>query len=286
MKEPIRAKTRKEKITFREIAEADEFRCTRKMLPIVVGKRVDDRPTVIDLAQVGHLLCVGMTGSGKSAFLHSLIASVLLCFSPTKLKLILIDIKGSEFDSYRQIPHLQVPIIQDPTRAVLTLKWVLGEIDRRVSGRRLLCEKLTRLIVCIDEYADLILADKKRFESLVATISEKGARVGVHLVLSTHCASTDVVTRSIKKSLPSRVCFRVASASNSKAVLGRLGGERLSAAGDLLLLREGSDNIFRVHGSLVGEKDTQTITKLWKAESRYCKTSCSGLGQFRVDFSY
>ena len=242
-------------MTIKELLSNESFKSTSHKIPLCVGKDISGNIEVIDLSKTPHLLVAGTTGSGKSVFINTLLASLLYKFSPDRLKLILIDPKMLELSVYNDIAHLLAPVVTEPKKAIITLKWVCKEMERRYSmmneeGTRNLegynqqaNEKLPYIIVFIDEMADLMMTAGKEVEHYVQRLAQMARACGIHLVMATQRPSVDIITGSIKANFPSRISFQVASKYDSRTILGEIGAEQLLGNGDMLMTKNGGNII-------------------------------------------
>jgi S-DNA-T family DNA segregation ATPase FtsK/SpoIIIE len=207
------------------------------------------------MGKMPHLLIAGQTGSGKSVGMNGFILSLLYKNSPDMLRMIMIDPKRVELGMYNGIPHLLTPVINDPEKALNSLKWSVAEMLRRydvlqVARARNLGEynekmgrkdKMPHIVIIIDELADLMMSgNKKEVESAIARIAQMARAVGMHLIVATQRPSVDIITGLIKANIPSRIAFTVASQIDSRTVLDSMGAEDLLGNGDLLYSPVGS----------------------------------------------
>jgi DNA segregation ATPase FtsK/SpoIIIE, S-DNA-T family len=284
---------RRETIFLREVIESRPFRESGSKLTIALGKTIDGLNYVADLAKMPHLLIAGTTGSGKSVGVNSLIVSILYRARPDEVKFILIDPKRLELGLYEDIPHLAAPIIVDPKLAARSLKWAVGEMERRyrdlagwgvrnidgynteIMRRNLIKEyddkgepwkPLPYIVIIIDELADLMMTSGREVEESITRLAQMARAVGIHLVLATQRPSVDVITGLIKANFPSRISFRVSSKIDSRTIIDTNGAEQLLGRGDMLFLPPGTSRLIRVHGAYIDETEIGRIVSHIKSQ--------------------
>ena len=262
----------RETVTIKELLSDDNFKNTDHKIPICIGKDISGTIEVIDLSKTPHLLVAGTTGSGKSVFINTLLTSILYKFSPDELRLILIDPKMLELSVYNDIAHLLTPVVTEPKKAIIALKWVCKEMERRYSlmneeNTRSLdgfnqkaSEKLPYIIVFIDEMADLMMTAGKEVEHYVQRLAQMARACGIHLVMATQRPSVDIITGSIKANFPSRISFQVASKYDSRTVLGEIGAEQLLGNGDMLMSKNGG-NLIRYQSAFISDNEVNKLIK-------------------------
>lgn len=241
--------TERQPVWLKEVIASKEFRNPKFEIPIAVWKDVNGDVIVWDLTKMPHLLVAGQTASWKSVWMNWFIISMLYKFSPSELKMIMIDPKRVELSIYNGIPHLLTPVITNPDKALNSLKWAVAEMLRRydlatqVNARNFKEynekvskeEKLPYIVMVIDELADLMMSwNKKEVENSIARIAQMARAVWMHLIVATQRPSVDVITGLIKANIPSRIAFTVASQIDSRTVIDRAGAEDLLWRWDML----------------------------------------------------
>lgn len=276
----------RETIFLREICESEKYVNAISPLVLALGKTIDGKTYVADLAKMPHLLIAGATGTGKSVCLNSLIVSILCKASPDQVKMIMVDPKRLELGLYEGIPHLLTPIVLEPKRASNALKWAVGEMENRYKmlaghGVRnidqyntlvrqqheqipalhpdLLPRPLPYIVIIIDELADLMMVASNDVETSITRLAQMARAVGIHLIIATQRPSVDVITGLIKANFPSRISFRVSSKVDSRTILDTNGAEALLGQGDMLFLPPGTSRLVRVHGAYVNETEIGRI---------------------------
>jgi S-DNA-T family DNA segregation ATPase FtsK/SpoIIIE len=255
-------------------------------LPLVLGQDTVGNDVIVDLACMPHLLIAGSTGSGKSVALNCMLMSLLCKHTPQEMRLVLIDPKRLEFAAYADIAHLLFPIITDPKRATLALRWVVQHMEERYEtmaacGARNFTdynklvghhEKVTQampyVVVIIDELADLMMTASKEIEDLITRITQMARAAGIHLMVATQRPSVDVITGLIKVNFPSRVAFRVTSKVDSRTILDCAGADKLLGRGDMLFLDAQGGSLRRVHGAYVSDKEIAAVVGHIRAQQR------------------
>ena len=254
-------------------------------LVFAMGKDIANRKVYGDVCKMTHLLVAGSSGSGKSVFLGCLIISLITKYSPDEMRLILIDPKKTEFVLYNGLPHLMVnEIISDCKKAVQTLSWAIGEMERRysliqkksLSGTYVVNideynanlapgeEKLPKIVIIVDELADLMLNAKKDMEDKIQSLTQKARAAGIHLILATQRPSIDVITGVIKSNLPTRIAFTVATDVDSRVILDQSGAQKLLGKGDMVYTASGINTPVRVQSPFISSADSQRIVNFIK----------------------
>ncbi|NOQ21679.1 MAG: hypothetical protein GQ565_03370 [Candidatus Aegiribacteria sp.] len=251
---------------------------SNEKLPIALGKMIEGKPFVTDIATMPHLLIAGATGSGKSVCMHSIIASLLLTKTPSEVRLAMIDPKMLELSIYEGIPHLWAPVVIETDKATALLEALVSEMQDRYKrlsriGVRSIDEfnsritqesedeRLPYIVVFIDELADLMHTVSREIEPAISRLAHMARAVGIHMVLATQRPSVDVITGVIKANFPSRIAFNVQSKTDSRTILDMNGAEKLLGKGDMLYLPTTSPEPVRVHGSFISTEETRTIVE-------------------------
>ncbi len=290
-----------EMVGFRELVESPEFRGARAALPIALGKDLEGRPVIEDLAKMPHLLIAGATGSGKSVCVNTLITSLVFRHTPRTLRFLMVDPKMVELSVYNSLPHLRHKVITDNKDAATVLKWAVGEMqdryelfaengcrniqdfNRRVKDKVPLKwpkqpdvgfeeriytgDVLPYIVVVIDELADLMMTVQGEVETPLAMLAQKARAIGLHLILATQRPSVNVITGLIKANFPSRIAFRVASQVDSRTIIDGMGAESLLGNGDMLFIPPGKSEPSRLQGAYISGDDTEKLMK-WYIEQR------------------
>ena len=270
-------------VYLREILEQPVFRDKASHLAFAVGKDIGGNPVVGDIGKLTHLLIAGTTGSGKSVCMNSLILSLLYKSSPEEVRLIMVDPKMIELGVYNGIPHLLIPVVTDPKKAAGALQWAVMEMLRRYrliadSGTRDLdsynryaertegVQTMPRLVILVDELADLMLVAAKDVEESICRIAQMGRAAGIHMVIATQRPSADVITGLMKANIPSRIAFAVDSALNSRIILDTSGAEKLVGKGDMLYAPIGAGKPTRVQGTFVTDEEREEVVNFVKEQ--------------------
>jgi len=296
-------------VHLKEILECKEYNDIKSNLRFPLGRDVAGKPIIGDLASMPHLLIAGATGSGKSVGMNTLILSLLYQNSPADLRLILVDPKRVELNTYNKLPHLLTPVITDSEKAAIALRWAVAEMNRRYQlfsewgcrniaeynllvaekkvaitsydekkdieeqvsdkiektvaeieeEKLILLQKMPKIVIIIDELADLMMSSGKEVEASVCRVAQMARAVGMHLVLATQRPSVDVITGLIKANIPARIAFAVSSSVDSRTIIDSIGAEDLLGKGDMLYLPGGMNKPLRIQGIFVSSKEIEKV---------------------------
>ena len=265
---------RRATVTLREVLESTQMQNAKSILTVALDKDIAGTPVICDLAKMPHMLIAGATGSGKSVCINTIINSLLFRAGPEEVRLILVDPKVVELQCYNGIPHLLLPVVNDPHKASAALAWAVAEMMERYDrfserGVRNLegyngilnaGEKpMPRIVIIIDELADLMMVCKKDVEEYICRLTQLARAAGIHLIVATQRPSVDVITGLIKANIPSRIAFKTASSVDSRTILDRNGSEQLLGWGDMLYLPTGSFAPTRIQGCFLSDEEVNRI---------------------------
>ncbi len=268
-------------VKLRTLVETPEFINHKSKLAACLGADVSGKPVIFDIEKMPHLLVAGTTGSGKSVCINSILMSILYHAKPEEVKLLLIDPKKVEFKVYRDIPHLCCRIISDPKKAAGALNSAVNEMEKRfelieevgvrnITGYNEATKNdpdkpyMPRLVIIIDEFADLMMTARDEVETAVVRIAQKARAAGIHLIIGTQRPSVDVITGLIKANIPSRIAFTVMSGVDSRTILDTVGAEKLCGRGDMLYAPVGAQKPQRVQGAFVSDEEVEEVVNYVK----------------------
>ena len=271
-------------VGMREVLEGmTKKKISKDALEFAIGKDIVGNAISDNLAKGPHFLVAGATGSGKSVCLNVMLVSLIMRYSPEELRLILIDPKMVGFRIYEKLPHLLVPeIITEPQKALTALSWAIQEMENRYEmftkcdglvndiesyNEHVASDtvpKMARIVIMIDELADLMETCKKDFEARIRRLAQKARAAGIHLVLATQRPSVDIITGTIKTNLPSRIALKVMNAVDSITILGEAGAEKLLGNGDMIYKSTSMSTAERYQGAFISNREINNIVTFIK----------------------
>ncbi len=283
---PNREKT---SVTFYELITQDVYKQAKSKLTFAVGKDLGGETVVSNIAKMPHMMLAGTTGSGKSVCMNTLIMSILYKATPEEVKMIMIDPKVVEMSIYNGLPHLMLPVITDVKKAAGALQWAVGEMNRRyklfannavkdletynalmeqkiangdiTTDPENPIEKLSQVVIIIDELADLMMAAQAQVEEPICRLAQLARAAGLHLIIATQSPRADVVTGLIKANIPSKLALKVSSGLDSRIILDMGGAEKLLGNGDMLFFPQGYPKPARVQGAYLSEEEIGNVVK-------------------------
>jgi S-DNA-T family DNA segregation ATPase FtsK/SpoIIIE len=289
---------RRQIITVGDLLVSEEATKASHPLEVTLGRDITGRTIMANLARMPHLLVAGQTGSGKSSCINSMLTSILMRSTPDQVRMILVDPKRVELTQYQGLPHLLTEVVTDPKKAANALAWAVREMERRYDllsevgvrdldgynsavdagkfgprpvvssdgrpdGEPLEYQRLSYIVVVLDELADLMMVAARDVEESICRIAQKARAVGIHLVIATQRPSTNVITGLIKANVPARLAFAVSSLTDSRVILDQPGAERLVGRGDGLLNDGTTSTPTRFQGAWVTEDEVSAIVSHW-----------------------
>ncbi|MCG6955621.1 MAG: DNA translocase FtsK [Gemmatimonadetes bacterium] len=291
-------------VNLREILQTPQFQGAKGELPLALGKDLNGRPYVANLAKMPHVLIAGATGSGKSVCLNTIITSLVYKHTPETLRLLMIDPKMVELSVYTKLPHLRHNVVTDPRDAAGLLKWAVLEMGRRYEllkanhvrsiqefNRKVKDGMVVRrvepsgpqgdedrwiysdgvlpyVVVVVDELADLMMTVQSEVEKPLTQLAQKARAIGIHLIVATQRPSVNVITGLIKANFPTRIAFRVASKTDSRTILDQNGADALLGNGDMLFLPPGEAEPVRIQGAYLPTEDTEQLMAWYRELQR------------------
>ncbi|MGD9874185.1 MAG: DNA translocase FtsK [Kiritimatiellia bacterium] len=289
-------------VYLRELLEGEAWQKSRAALPMALGKDVGGNDIISDLSDMPHMLIAGATGSGKTVCMNSLLAGLLMSRTPDQMRLMLVDPKIVEFSFYNELPHLVVPVITDPKKVGLGLRWAIMEMEKRyklfakagvrnisaynsrpkVTQEELFGEpdeaaensaakmpdRLPYIVIVVDELADLMMVAQAEVENYIARLAQLSRATGIHMILATQRPSVNVITGSIKANIPARIAFQVAQRNDSRTILDANGADKLLGKGDMLFLSPKTGKLVRAQGTMTSDGEIRKIVDFWKQQGR------------------
>ena len=281
------------------LASAEAAKATHP-LEVAIGRDINGRPVMLNLATMPHILIAGATGAGKSSCINALVTSILVRSTPDQVRLILIDPKRVEMGQYEGVPHLLTAPVTDPKKAANALHWAVKEMERRYDvlsqcgfrditgyngafdrgdleaqlgltdedGEPTRYQSMPFILVVVDELSDLMMVAARDVETSICRLAQMARAVGIHLVVATQRPSVDVITGLIKANIPARLAFATSSLADSRVILDQQGAERLVGMGDMLLLGPSSSSPKRIQGAWVGEDEVRQIVRAWRKQAK------------------
>lgn len=275
----------KDSVALKELIESQEFKNSKSDIPLTLGKDVEGNILISGMEDMPHLLIAGATGSGKSVCINSIITSVIYKSSPKDVKLMLIDPKVVELSVYNGIPHLLIDVVTNPKKAAFALNWAVDEMEKRYEAfaenhvrdlkgynKKMMAEgkedeKLPKILIIVDELADLMMVASKEIEEYIARLAQKARAAGMHLILATQRPSVDVITGTIKANVPSRIAFAVASSVDSRTILDMGGAEKLLGKGDMLFYPSKYPKPKRIQGAFISDEEVERLVDFVKSNN-------------------
>lgn len=282
-------------VYLRELMESSAWSDSEAALPLALGKDVGGRDLVADLAAMPHMLIAGATGSGKSVCINSILTGLLMSRTPDQMRMLLVDPKIVEFSVYNNLPHLVVPVVTDPKKVSLGLRWAINEMEKRykmfakvgvrnikafnsrpivkqeelfgeeqqeaVSDKKEMPDRLPYIVIVIDELADLMAVAQAEIETSIARLAQLSRAVGIHMIIATQRPSVNVITGTIKANFPARIAFQVAQKVDSRTILDANGADKLLGRGDMLFLPPGSSKLIRSQGTMTKDHEITNVVK-------------------------
>ncbi len=272
----------KDMVYFKELIQAREFSDIKTDIPLALGKDINGKVVISSIDKMPHLLIAGATGSGKSVCINTIIMSLIFKSSPDDVKLLLIDPKVVELSVYNGIPHLLIPVVTDAKKAAFALNWAVGEMEKRYKTfaknnvRDIQSynerhandsEKLPKIVIVIDELADLMMVAAQEIEDYIARLAQMARAAGMYLIVATQRPSVDVITGTIKANIPSRISFAVSSQVDSRTILDMAGAEKLLGQGDMLFYPSSYSKPVRLQGAFISNNEVEDVVSFLQEQN-------------------
>jgi S-DNA-T family DNA segregation ATPase FtsK/SpoIIIE len=280
-------------VSVGDILSSLEAKEAHHPLEVAIGRDINGRSILANLAKMPHLLIAGATGAGKSSCINSLLTSILMRSTPDQVRMILVDPKRVELGQYNRLPHLLTQVVTSPKKAANALAWAVKEMERRYDllsevgfrdidgynsaydrgeleagpGEDITYSRLPYILVVVDELNDLMMVAARDVEESICRLAQMARAVGIHLVIATQRPSVNVITGVIKANMPARLAFAVSSLADSRVILDQAGAERLVGRGDMLLLDSTSNIPRRIQGSWVSEGEVRKVVAAWRRQA-------------------
>lgn len=292
-------------VALGDLLNSSEAQRATSPLEVAVGKDIEGKTVMLDLAATPHMLIAGATGAGKSSGINCIITSLLMRTTPDDVRLILIDPKQVEMGQYAKLPHLLTQPVTNPKKAANALGWAVKEMERRydvlseVGYRDIggfnkafkagkiedppgtdpagppVYEYMPYIVVVVDELNDLMMVAARDVEESITRIAQKARAVGIHLIVATQRPSVNVITGVIKANIPARMAFAVSSLTDSRVILDQPGADKLVGKGDMLLLPGNSSVANRIQGAFITEEEVREVVSHWKGQAPEPVTSAA-----------
>jgi S-DNA-T family DNA segregation ATPase FtsK/SpoIIIE len=284
-------------VKLKDVLMSKEFTAKKGNLKICLGQDVSGRSWVVDLAKMPHMLIAGATGSGKSVCINNVLISLLYQYTPSQLRLIMVDPKKVELTNYNNIPHLLTPVITEANKTINALRWTVREMDERyrllnASKKRniesynqsVLTNKLPYIVVVIDELADLMAVAARDVEAAIVRLAQMARAVGIHLIVATQRPSVNVITGLIKANITARIAFAVASGIDSRTIIDVSGAEKLLGKGDMLFTSAEITKPRRIQGAYLSDEEIERVIDFWQSQgdTDYQDNITEGATQLKV----
>ena len=272
---------KKEIVVLRDIIENDQFYRQKSKVTVPLGKNMIGETVLVNIEDMPHLLIAGNTGSGKSTFINSLITSIVYKAKPDEVKLLLIDTRTIELSIFNGLPHLLIPVVTDSEKATYALQWAVQEMRNRyclfeeknvrnieryneTMEKEGTLNKLPQIVIIIEDFADLMAEAKVDVEELVQKLVNMSKNAGIYLIITTQRTSVDVITGTIKASIPSRIAFKVFSKFDSQNILDDVGAEKLLGNGDMFFYSSQTFKPIRIQGAYISDNEVEKIVSFLK----------------------